>query len=89
MTANFSLSQNLPCFKKHWDENSRLYSLFFLVMLLVAVFTFWKPQGEGYYTNKQLETSEADRELNRSQSDSESQYRSIVTNGDAIRSVFQ
>jgi hypothetical protein len=89
MTANFSLSQNLPGLKKHWDENSRLYSLFFLVVLLVAVFTFWKPQGEGYYTNKQFETGEAAGDRSRNQSDSETQYRSIVTNGDAIRSVFQ
>ena len=89
MTANFNLSHNLPGLKKQWDENSRLYSLLFLVMLLAAVFTFWKPQGEGYYTTKQFETSEATGDRSRSQSDSESQYRSIVTNGDAIRSVFQ
>jgi hypothetical protein len=89
MTANFSLSQNLPGLKKQWDENSRLYSLLFLVMLLAAVFTFWKPQGKGYSTTKQFETSEAAGDRSRSQSDSESQYRSIVTNGDAIRSVFQ
>lgn len=89
MTANFNLSQKPPVVKKHWDENSKLYSLFFLVMLLVAVFTFWKPQGEGYYTTKQFETGEAAGDRSRNQSDSESQYRSIVTNGDAIRSVFQ
>ncbi len=88
MTANFSLSQCLPVIKKSWDENARLYSLLFLVLLLLAVFTFWKPQDEGYYTSKQFE-SEAAGDVNRNQADSESQYRSIVTNGDAIRSVFQ
>lgn len=89
MTANFSLSQRLPVIKKSLDENARLYSLLFLVLLLLAVFTFWKPQGEGYYTSKQFETSEAAGDVNRNQADCESQYRNIVTNGDAIRSVFQ
>lgn len=89
MTANFNLSQRLPVIKKSWDENARLYSLLFLVVLLLAVFTFWKPQGEGYYTSKQFETNEPAGDVNRNRADSESQYRSIVTNGDAIRSVFQ
>lgn len=87
MTANFkTTAQRFPGIRKSWKENSSLYSLIFLVMLLLAVFTFWKPQGDALYT-RQLNSSEAAGDFSRDQS--ELQYRNIVTNGDAIRSIIQ
>ncbi len=89
MATTYKLSKNTPDKKQDLLENLRFYFLLFLVGMLVAVFAFWQPTKEsgyraGAFDKKEVVCSEAI-----GKPDTEALYKTIITRGDAIRSVFQ
>ena len=95
MTTIFSLSRLQLFIRKSCSGNRRLslFSPVTLLGLIAVVFTFFlNTPGEPGYTEKSLKDSEVIKtsmEYEVSKSDPESIYKTIVTDGDAIRSVLQ
>jgi len=89
MTTTFNLSHNRPPVKKHGNpDNARLYLLMVLLGVLTLFFAFGKP-GKGHYPNQSLNGNEVTSNNKIEKADPETLYKTIVTNGDAIRSVLQ
>ena len=90
MTTTFKLSQNRPPAKKQGSPgNARLYLLMVLLGVLTLFFAFGKPgKGRGY-PNQSLKGNEVTSNNRIEKADPASIYKTIVTNGDAIRSVLQ
>lgn len=89
MTTTFKL---LSLIRKYDLENKKLslFSPLTLLVLLAIVFTFFlTASGETGYTRKDAGRVNTTMEKEVSKSDSEMMYKTIVTNGDAIRYVLQ
>ncbi len=89
MSTTFNFSQNLPSIKKQRLENTRLYLLMFLIGLLILFFAFWAPAAEPAHPKRSSQGDEVTTPNKVEKADAATMYRTIVTNGDAIRSVLQ
>ncbi|MGZ8557819.1 MAG: hypothetical protein ACXWWC_05785 [Chitinophagaceae bacterium] len=89
MTTTFNFSQNMPSINRQVPENTRLYLLMFLIGLLTLFFAFWAPAGDPAYTKPTPQGNEVTTTNKVEKADAATMYRTIVTNGDAIRSVLQ
>jgi len=90
MTTTFDLSQNQPPVKKQGKpDNASLYLLMVLLGVLTLFFAFGKPNKGRGYPNQSLNGNEVTSNNKIVKADPASLYKTIVTNGDAIRSVLQ
>ena len=89
MTTTFYFSQTLQPIKKQESENIRLYILMFLIGLLTLFFALWTPAAEPAYPKPSLKGNEVTTNNKVEKADPATMYKTIVTNGDAIRSVLQ
>ena len=92
MTTAFRFSKFLSIIRKYGLENKKLslFSPVTLLLLLAIVFTFFlTASGDTGYTREGTQRVRTTMENEVSKSDSEMMYKTIVTNGDAIRSVLQ
>ena len=83
----FSQTQN--SIRKQWLENTGLYLLMLLLGLLTLFFAFWTPVDDPGYEKESLRDNEVTTNIKVEKSDPAMIYKTIVTNGDAIRSVLQ
>jgi cell division septal protein FtsQ len=88
MTTAYNYSQNRQSTVKQGSENARLYLLMILLGLLTLFFVFWTPTEPGY-EKQSFKGSEVTTNNKIEKADPATMYKTIVTNGDAIRSVLQ
>jgi hypothetical protein len=92
MTTTFRLSKFQSVTRKPGSENKKLslFSPLALLVLLAIVFTFFfTASGDTGYLRDNANSIKNTLESGVNKSGSETMYRNIVTNGDAIRSVLQ
>ncbi len=89
MTAAFNFSQALRSIRKQWLEDASLYLLIVLLGLLTMFFAFWTPAGSPGYRKETLKDNEVITINKVEKSDPAFMYKTIVTNGGAIRFVLQ
>ena len=90
MTTTYNLSKYRPPVKKQSNpENARLYLLMVLLGVLTLFFALGKPDDRQRYPNQSLKGSEVTSNNKIEKADPATLYKTIVTNGDAIRSVLQ
>ena len=90
MTTLFNLSQNRTPGKKQGSPgNARLYLLMVLLGILTLFFAFGKPGNRLRFPNQSLKGNEVTSNNKIEKADPATLYKTIVTNGDAIRSVLQ
>ena len=89
MTTTYNVSQRRPAEKKQGNpDNARLYLLMVLLGVLTLFFAFGNP-AKGRYPNQSLKGNEVSSNDKIEKADPATLYKTIVTNGDAIRSVLQ
>lgn len=88
MTTAYFFSQKRQPAGKHASENTRLYLLMILLGLLTLFFSFWATTDPGY-PKQPLKGNEVTITNKIEKADPATMYKTIVTNGDAIRSVLQ
>jgi hypothetical protein len=89
MTTAYNFSQNRRFTERQGSENARFYLLMALVGLLTLFFVFWTPGSEPGYSKQSLKGSEITTNSKIEKADPATMYKTIVTKGDAIRSVLQ
>lgn len=88
MDTRYIFSPKQRAVGKHSSENNRLYLLIILLGLLVLFFSFWKTADSGY-AKQAWKGNEVTISNKIEKADPATMYKTIVTNGDAIRSVLQ
>ena len=88
MTAAYVFPQKRQPAGKHASENTLLYFLMILLGLLTLFFSFWTTADPGYQ-KQSLKVNEVTTTNKIEKADAATMYKTIVTNGDAIRSVLQ
>lgn len=88
MTTAYVFSQKRQPGGKHASGNTRLYLLMVLLGLLILFFSFWTTADPGYQ-KQSLKGNEVTTANKIEKADPATMYKTIVTNGDAIRSVLQ
>ena len=90
MTTTYNLSKNRPPVKKQSNpDNASLYLLMVLLGVLTLFFAFGKPDNGRRYRSQSLKGNEVTGSNKIEKADPATLYKTIVTNGDAIRSVLQ
>ncbi len=89
MTTTFNFSQTMQPIEKQESENTRMYFLMFLIALLTLFFAFYKPAAIPAYPKPSLKGNEVTTNNKVEKADPGTMYKTIVTNGDVIRSVLQ
>lgn len=89
MITTFNFSQTMQPIKKQESENTRVYFLLFLIGLLTLFFAFWTPAAIPTYPKPSLKGNEVTTNNKVEKADLATMYKTIVTNGDVIRSVLQ
>jgi len=89
MTTSYNYSQKRPSVKKQINPGeARLYLLMVLLGVLTLFFAFGKPD-KGRLPNQSMNGNEVTSNNKIEKADPATLYKTIVTNGDAIRSVLQ
>jgi hypothetical protein len=88
MTTSFYFSQSRISIKKQSADNTPLYLLIVLLGMLTFFFAFWTTADPGYQ-RQSLKSNEVTPNNKIAKADPAAMYKTIVTNGDAIRSVLQ
>jgi hypothetical protein len=89
MTTACNFSQNRRFMEKHGSDNARLYLLMTLIGSLTLFFVFGTPDSEPGYSRQSLKANGVTTNSKIEKADPATMYKTIVTNGDAIRSVLQ
>ena len=90
MTTTYHLPQGRPPVRKQGNtENAKLYLLMVLLGILTLFFAFGKPDSGRRYRDQSLKGNEVSSNNKIEKTDPATLYKTIVTNGDAIRSVLQ
>jgi hypothetical protein len=88
MTTGYILSQKTRPAGKQVSANTSLYLLMILLGLLTLFFVFGSAAEPGYQ-KQVVKGNEVTTNNKIEKADPATMYKSIVTNGDAIRSVLQ